>query len=120
MTRPLTTTTLDVTVTVPGVHRYPGGPVHLAHPHRHLFTVTATIEVDGLKRELEFHQVQASLNDAIRLGWPRSDVGFDFDTLSCEQIAYGLVDRLWPRYPTLRAVRVAEDGENGGTVAVRS
>lgn len=104
-------------VLLPGFHRWPDAPpnrTYLAAKHRHLFHVTATVEVGHSNREVEFHD----LHDIIRTWWGGTDLGIrDWGTASCEVMARELLDHLSDDHDlTPVRVEVSEDGEAGAIV----
>lgn len=101
-----------------GIHRWPDAPEEvkfLRDLHRHMFHVEAMIEVKHNDRDLEFIMVKRALEEYVQRNkndWP--------ETISCEQIAEGLIHYIDQLYGGDRSisVNVSEDGENGATVSV--
>lgn len=98
---------------VEGIHFWKDCPIeevsYLKDPHRHVFNVTAFINVSHNDRDVEFivlkHQIQKYLkskywNEQHQIHW--------FGGMSCEMIAEELM-----RQFSLTACMVDEDGENG-------
>jgi hypothetical protein len=109
-----------VTYQVPGLHCYPGAPKEVAYlkdPHRHVFHVKVSIQVEGDDRELEFIMVKRAVryHFAAYAGFLGGIV--DFGSKSCEQIAGALAAELSRRYDN-RAMRIeiSEDNENGAVL----
>lgn len=108
--------TISVTLTLPGWHTWPaatGQRAYLAHPHRHLFHITTTVEVFGDDREVEFHD----LRDRVEGWWGRTDN--QGNRGSCEAMALELLDHLDGLFSQRRdmEVSVGEDGEAWATVS---
>lgn len=101
-----------------GFHCWPGAPKEVAflcNMHRHMFHVSATIEVFDEDRELEFVLVKRYLEREVRHAvnyevWPQS--------ASCEMMATSIARMIRERYGSNRFVQVevSEDGENGAIV----
>ena len=96
-------------------HRYKDAPDEvkfLKNEHRHLFIVTAKIQVEGDDRELEFFMVQRAMNKIVNSKYAQGS----FDE-SCEMIAETILDYLETiYYDRPIEVEVSEDGENSGIV----
>lgn len=96
-----------------GQHCWPSAPAsrsYLAGPHRHLFTVELSVEVDHADREIEFHDLLDELGGA----WPES---LDLGSSSCEMLAEMVLRNIASAYPGRRVqVRVYEDTECWATV----
>lgn len=91
----------------------PKDPINgfLANMHRHIFKVTAVIEVFHDDRELEFFKVKDSL-DMWLTQYRKKHNGTDF---SCEMVATKLLGNIKLMYPrgferTIE-IKVSEDGE---------
>ena len=117
------TTTITVTIRLAALHHWPSasaGRAYLGTPHRHVFVVRATCPVLHDDREIEFHDLQHTLDTLLlRLTLPDPASGLpDFGGRSCEHIAKALVAGLRMTYPTPRqwTVAVWEDDECGATV----
>ncbi len=101
-----------------GMHNWPDAPDHrsyLRHPHRHLFEVEATAEIDE-DRGIEFHDLLAKVRKVIdmHIGEPMEDdpsIRF-LGPLSCERIGR----RILRKVPELSKISVSEDGELGAKV----
>ncbi len=106
---------LATNIRVPGLHHWPDAPFpvnYLAHRHRHLFHIEACKDVKDADREIEFILFQNELRRFIAQAFLLLPCGtYDFDTLSCEQLAIRLIENLG-----LSQCTVSEDGENGATV----
>lgn len=97
-----------------GYHCWRDAPDEVAFlrdTHRHVFHLTASIEVRHDDRELEFFLVQRVIRGALR-------DEIDHGGKSCETIALELISVLEAKYGAdrLYAVTVSEDGENAATV----
>lgn len=94
-----------------GWHHWPGATgtrEYLAHDHRHMFHVEASMTVGGDDREVEFHDFM----DFCRLKFPGGQMGGK----SCESMARDLVGAICGHYQRACTVKVFEDGEVGATV----
>ena len=99
-----------------GFHRYPDASkidpriAFLENVHRHMFKITAKIEVFHGDRELEFYLTLWKINELLDLS------GLDFR--SCEMIASKLLEDLQNEYGVNRymEITVSEDGESDGIV----
>ena len=115
-------TTIEVAMSVQGIHRWPGVPVDskvgfLGNPHRHLFKITVEIEVSHDNRQLEFFQVQEQITRVLRESYSHDGLSFDFIHHSCEMVAVEVLDGLaavLDLHDTQMTVAVSEDGENAG------
>ena len=87
----------------------------LRNPHRHIFKVSAFLQVFESDRELEFFMVKKVLDSYLESNYK----GKTF-SMGCEHIATDLVKYLQITYSERRSyvVEVAEDGENSGSVAI--
>lgn len=100
------------------LHCWPDAPDevgYLRHPHRHVFHVTATVEVFHDDRDLEFILVKRYLQDQVdkvlkNKEWP--------GRASCEYMATKIAQMIRQKYgcDRLVCVEVSEDGENGALV----
>lgn len=99
-----------------GFHNYPEAPEEvsfLRFPHRHMFHVTAEIEVVHTDRDLEIIMVKRAIDFYF--------AETDFGRTSCEEIALLLQEHLKLKYPLSGGfnrdrvvnIEVLEDGENG-------
>lgn len=99
-----------------GFHYYPdAGKIDpriqfLENEHRHLFKVSAIIEVFHDDRELEFFLVKCDINEFIK--------GGNMNHKSCEMMAREILEHLKNKWGADRwiSVTVSEDGESDGTV----
>lgn len=99
-----------------GVHRWPDAPdpvKYLRNIHRHMFYVTATIEVRHNDRELEFIMVKNALKqhvEDVKETWPGA--------ISCESMAEDIIRFIQTIYGQNRwvSVKISEDDENGALV----
>lgn len=113
-------TLITARFTLAGLHHWPSAPprrAYLANPHRHLFRIAVTAEVDHPDREVEFHDLaeQAAALFA-RMGDPYhpDSTLVDFGPRSCEVLARQLAVTLAAVDVPVVAVLVSEDGENDG------
>lgn len=108
-------TLISATVTVPGLHHWPGAHDardYLRAPHRHLFHVTATLEVAHDERDVEWHDLAEQLMGYIDgLASGHRDGLHDFDARSCETLARQLAHRLMQDDMLVHSVEWSEDGE---------
>lgn len=109
-----------------GYHRWKDAPDEvkfLRAPHRHIFHVKTTIEVDHADRELEFFMVQRSIDDIIKSwsadnkvpSWSEECPTIDW---SCETMATELLKELHKKYPRRMICDISEDDENGAVVTI--
>ncbi len=112
------TTEVYCTLQAEGMHRFPGCPYaevpYLKDPHRHMFHIKAFVRASHDNRAVEFiclkHEILSYLYDHyFNSEWRL----FDFDTMSCEQLAKKLITKF-----DLSRCEVSEDGENGAIVTV--
>lgn len=110
-----------VTLREPGFHRWSSAPVdrgfdHLRQRHRHLFTIRVEWLVSDADRQVEFHQAQAWVREAMA-AFPCTELGYEFGDRSCETIATELAAMISSvRRAGPSAVEVWEDDECGGRV----
>ena len=108
-------TFIKVTTQFEGLHFWPDAPKEvdfLKYKHRHIFIVTAKIEVQHLDRELEFFLVREYMTSL-------APVNFDLGRLSCEEIAKHYLEGLQTKYGSrFYEVEVSEDGQNSAIVRV--
>jgi hypothetical protein len=118
-----TTTEVTAKVSFAGMHNWFDAPEsrdYLAHPHRHLFLVEATVSVSHDDRDVEFHDLRDHILDWIESfpyweGTPtRSMLG-----LSCEHLARNLLVYLNEMKLRVKKVSVSEDGEFVSTIKVK-
>lgn len=99
-----------------GFHQYTNAPEavsFLRNRHRHIFYVTAKIEVRALDRELEFFLVQKDLNLLVKKYLKGTK-----ETESCEMIAEFFLDYLEVKYKDRKIeVEVSEDNENSSLIS---
>lgn len=122
-----------VCIDVPGFHYWEEPTKEsvrfLSNLHRHIFKISAKIEVFDDDRELEFFLCASKLrqfvdeisekfcNDRKFLIEQFKEHGVYFGGMSCEQIAKHLIDSIVSEYgPREVEVTVSEDGENAGIV----
>lgn len=108
-----TKATIWVTHQAHGLHRWPDAPAHrsyLGDPHRHLFKVRVSMEVDHDDREVEFHDLQ----EAVALAFPGGNMG----AISCEMMARHIGRAISSQFRRPCTVEVSEDGEVGAVVEV--
>lgn len=95
-------------------HHWPKAPSEvsfLKKEHRHLFKVSAKIEVSHNDRELEFFIVQSNLKDFVKT-W-----GYQLGSMSCEDMAIKIAMFILYSYGDRKvSVEVSEDGENSAIV----
>lgn len=111
-------TRLVINLQVEGLHYWKDAKTKLpevgflSHPHRHIFHIQLTMEVNDLDREIEFINFKHNVLDYISNKW--SEFGIcDFKGMSCEMIAKDLLETF-----QAKKVSVMEDGENGAEVEV--
>lgn len=93
------------------MHNWPEAPEnveYLRHPHRHLFKVVATAEVEHNDRDIEFITLKQMLQEHCNENYAEQWIG----RTSCEEIAQELLET----FTHLSTVSVSEDGENGATL----
>lgn len=121
--REATPATIWARFTQPGLHRWPDAPsgrAYLAHPHRHMFSVQVSLDVDHDDHEVEFHDLRDAAATAFRglaIG-PAAGALPDFGPQSCEALARRLASILADRFDRLVAVAVSEDDEFGAEISV--
>lgn len=103
---------IEVHFQVEGWHNWEGAPTHrayLATTHRHLFYVTASVEVRQDDREIEFHDFLDFCKENFK--------GGQLGGQSCEMMARGLLEKITARFEGRAViVKVFEDGEVGAVV----
>lgn len=111
--------TIVVKTSFEGIHCWPEAPAevkYLRQLHRHIFNVVVEIEVKHMDRELEFIMVKHKLNEWLAEHFDSQGV-WQMGRLSCEQVAWELVEKLSQQYGTrFIKVCVLEDGENGACI----
>lgn len=117
------TSFIKVRTQVEGLHHWPDAvePERYLHlPHRHLFVVTAEIEVFHDDREIEINAAARWLYATVTgFGQPPEDDGpVDFGPQSCEHLARRSAEAVAGRYGPRRRLRceVLEDGILGAGV----
>jgi hypothetical protein len=108
-------TLIKVQTQFEALHRYfdaPENVSYLGDYHRHLFKVTAIIEVFSDERELEFFTIKEMIDLFIKKTIP------DKSELSCESMSRLIVHHLRDEIAGNREimVEVNEDGEDGAIV----
>ena len=109
-----TSTFVKIKFQFEGMHCWPNAPKEVAFlrsMHRHVFHVSAVIEVFHDDRDLEFILVKRYLEKQVaNTRWPKS--------ASCEHMATVIASMIRQRYGSNRYVfvEVSEDGENGALV----
>jgi hypothetical protein len=109
-------TKIWVTAQFEGFHKWPEAPIaqsFLSNLHRHIFHVKATFWVDGMERELEFFEVKTRLQVLIEKLKEHLSKN---PGMSCENMAYKLLDFLSKDDLWVQSVEVSEDGENGAII----
>ena len=122
--------TITVKTSFEALHKWATAPDEVAflrNPHRHIFGVTAVLNVEHGDRALEFFCVKVKIENAIHDAFFASEdiqltdgelahnLGYPIIEKSCEDIAEMLFKGLYPYFPTLVSITVDEDGENSGT-----
>lgn len=114
--------TVSARISIAGLHHWPEAPParsYLAHDHRHLFEVTATVEAEHDDRAVEFHDLAAAIHDALgTIGhpWPHDRHLRQFGPRSCEQIGREVAWYLTDAGMTVTLIAVSEDGEHTATL----
>jgi hypothetical protein len=102
---------VEISTRFPGWHHWPSAPAHrdyLAVRHRHLFHVTASLEVWHDDREVEFHDLLEFVERQT------NRYGEELGACSCEHIAQRIGEAVMEKWPDRGlVVAVSEDGENG-------
>jgi len=120
-----TTTTTEVsrliktTIPVIGLHRWPGakGKVpFLKNVHRHIFYITVTVKVTDSDREVEYFTLQYDIALAVNLLFKQTVMGYNFNTLSCEQISEKIGCYLIKQKYNVYEVETSEDHESSSVV----
>lgn len=101
------------------LHRYPdaeGAEEFLKHPHHHVFHVEVMVEQFHDNRDVEYFALVSFLEDLITESPGKPP--YDRWTMSCEQLARELLQRLLLKYGADRKyiVSVSEDGVNGAVL----
>lgn len=98
---------------IEGIHYWKDCPLdevnYLKHPHRHMFGITAFVDVSHNNRDVEFICLKHRIYDYLikRYGQLGSGACY-FGGKSCEMIAEELINKF-----NLSSCSVDEDGENG-------
>lgn len=114
-----TTTTIWITFTKEGIHKYPAaaglpGVEFLQHPHRHIFHFRVELDVMHDDRDVEFILFKRELEGLYEVGGPDP---LEMNNKSCEMLARELAAYVGSNYPGRNTtVTVSEDNENGATV----
>lgn len=112
-------TYIQVKFQLDGIHHYPlasGKYALLSNPHRHVFHFRVRVSVNHSDREIEFLAFKDELINYISTFSPfQSNVS----TMSCEQLAEGIISYIKGSYPG-RAIEceVSEDDENSAIITV--
>lgn len=110
---------IHVRVDFEAFHNWDAAPEHrqyLSSPHLHLFQVTVACPVGHADRDIEFHDMQATLKDQLMLMSVPYKHRLDLRTFggrSCEHIAEEILGRV----PEALSVTVKEDDYVGATVS---
>lgn len=106
------TTAVIVRLQVEGFHCWPECPLpevaFLRDRHRHIFHITAVLEVSHANRAVEIILLKREIDQWLARTFGRP---CEFGSMSCEMIAGRLVEAF-----ELRSCSVEEDGENGAIV----
>lgn len=115
-------TFVTVKTSFEGIHCFPEAPEEvkfLRQEHRHMFGVTAKVEVYSDDREIEFVMMKHRINDF--LDRQKDECGvWQMGRTSCEQVAKKICDVLAKCYNLSGRyfeITVDEDGENGATIS---
>ncbi len=106
-----------VTTSFAGYHQWPGAPdivAFLRALHRHKFGVRVEVAVNHSDRDVEFFIFGNAVNKA--LGTFVMPAMAANRSMSCEMIAQCLYNALVNEYPSIIAITIDEDGENGATL----
>ena len=119
-------TTIWITFEQEGWHCWPeavGSRAYLKHPHRHMFHFRVELEVKEQNREIELHDFKEWCHQQLQDGFGRfgtSLFGLDFETCSCEQLAYEMCQVVVSEHQSRWcACEVSEDSECGARVELR-
>jgi hypothetical protein len=101
-------------IAIEGFHYYPDAPEEvsfLANPHRHIFNITAKIQVNDLNREQEIILSERFLKNYLyaKFGNP-----CQFNKMSCEMIAVDILNQF--KNKGYNYVKVLEDNGGGAEV----
>lgn len=100
-----------------GFHNWPNAPKpveYLRALHRHEFRVTVVVEVAGSDREVEFHLLRIDVDAAAKK--LVKELGFT-PSMSCEQMAEYLHQKLRHKYPLIKSLSVSEEEECGAILS---
>lgn len=123
--------TITVKTSYEGVHCWPEAPDEvsfLREPHRHMFVVSAEVEVTGSDREIEFIMLKRHIDKWLHIQMDADSNVWQMGRLSCEQVAEMVLDvvheycgDIMVDEQTVKvrgiSVTVSEDGENGASVS---
>jgi hypothetical protein len=106
-----------VTTTFEATHQWSGCPHEdvgfLRHPHRHIFHVLVTIDVNHDDRDIEFIQFKRNIELWTKTAYEGKHLG----DKSCEMIAEDIHRHvLLSGYQDPMSIEVSEDNENGAVV----
>ncbi|KKM05153.1 hypothetical protein LCGC14_1757000 [marine sediment metagenome] len=111
--------TVRTQIEAPGYHYWPAvsGESFLGNLHRHMFTFSAELRVDGVDREVEFFALQDQMRAILAhpstpfngLLLPRVGVA-----MSCEALAQTMGELLGQFGYSVASCSVSEDGESEG------
>lgn len=78
--------------------------------------IRAKVKVDHDERCVEYHDLQGRVSAVVESTWDRSELGVEFEELSCEAIARQVGEALLGDGLAVVSVSVFEDDENGSEV----
>jgi len=105
---------VHATVQIEGLHYWEHAPDetdYLRNPHRHVFYIKAIKRVTHSDRDVEFIALGHDLTEHLSAYYDEKRRLYNFEAMSCEDIAIELVERF-----ELLSCTVSEDNENGATV----
>lgn len=109
--------TVIASLQVEGTHCWPECPIpevdFLRFPHRHMFHIKAGKLVGHNDRDQEIIMLKRDIAGVLRENYGDGRRGHKFGSMSCEDIAEFLIDKL-----NLSYCEVLEDGENGAVLEV--
>lgn len=114
-------TFVTVKTSFEGIHCFPEAPKEvefLRQEHRHMFGVTAMVEVYTDDREIEFIMMKHRINDWLSRQQDECGV-WNMDRTSCEQVAKKILSVLIDNFDMdgrQYMISVDEDGENGASI----
>lgn len=127
MTYEIDNRAITVRFDCPGIHSYPaatenhGGAVKfLEYPHRHKFKFEVTVPVSHAERDLEFFLLRDYCFKAVQQSYPTTTMYVNFESRSCETIAYNLGQEVLDHFETVDwcMITVSEDGESDATITM--